>query len=109
MRPLWYAIYRRVARALLWHVMQASGLQGTQSAKGGDSMTEYITIYKTDEFTAQIVTDEGGVVLDFEIIFKPSSEFMRRIRRKFYKQPLRVELPEDNFSNASLAAGAWLL
>jgi hypothetical protein len=91
MRPLWCAIYRCIARALLWHVMQASGIQGTQSTKGGDCMTEYITIYKTDEFTAQIVTDESGVILDCQITFKPTSEYMRRIRRKFYKQPLRVE------------------
>jgi hypothetical protein len=67
-----------------------------------------LTIYKAEDFTAQILTDERGIVLDLQILsFKPSSEFARRIaqRRKYYRQPMRGELPEDNLSNA---AGAWL-
>jgi hypothetical protein len=72
-------------------------------------MTEYLTIYKTDEYTLQIVTDESGVVLDCEITFKSTSEYARRIaqRAKRYRQPLRVELPEDQ-TNKAHEAGAWL-
>ena len=73
-------------------------------------MTEHTTIYKTAEYTAHILTDESGVVLDMQITFKPTSEYARRIaqRAKRYKQKMRVELPEDNLSTASQAAGAWL-
>jgi hypothetical protein len=71
-------------------------------------MTEILNIYKTDEWTAQILTDERGIVLDMQITFKPTSEYMRRIaqRGKHYKQKPRVELPEDLRSNADV--GAWL-
>lgn len=72
-------------------------------------MTERMTIYKTDEYTLQLVTDESGVVLDCEITFKSTSEHARRIaqRAKRYRQPLRGELPEDQLNKAH-AAGAWL-
>ena len=73
-------------------------------------MTEHLTIYKTAEYTAEIVTDESGVVLDMQITFKPTSDYARRIaqRAKRYRQPLRVELPEDGRTNAMQEAGAWL-
>lgn len=73
-------------------------------------MTEILNIYKTDEWTAQILTDESGEVLDMQIIFKPTSEYARRIaqRGRRYKQKMRVELPEDMRSNAAHEVGAWL-
>ena len=54
-------------------------------------MTERMTIYKTDEYTLQLVTDESGVVLDCEITFKSTSEFARRIqqRTRRYKSDLK--------------------
>ena len=56
-------------------------------------MPEILNIYKTDEWTAQIVTDESGAVLDCQIFFKPTSEYAQRTsqRRKYYSQPPRVE------------------
>lgn len=45
-------------------------------------MTEIFNLYKTDEWTAQIITDESGIVLDCEIKFKPTSEFEKRMRER---------------------------
>src|SRR3990167_6375231 len=58
-------------------------------------MTETLNIYKTDEWTAVILTDVSGV-LDVQIFFNPISEYARRIaqRGRRYKQRPRVELPE---------------
>jgi hypothetical protein len=71
-------------------------------------MTEVLNFYKTDEWTAVILTDESGIVLDVQIIFKPTSEFSQRTaqRRKHYKQRPRVELPED--LRGKTEVGAWL-
>jgi hypothetical protein len=69
-----------------------------------------MSIYKSlDGWTAQIITDETGVV-DCQIFFKPTSEYARRIavRGRRYRQPLRLELPEDNRTPAADAVGAWL-
>lgn len=63
-----------------------------------------LNIYKTDEWTAHILTDRNGFVLDVEIKFKPTSEYAQRGRH--YKQKPRVELPEDLRSNAD--AAAWV-
>jgi hypothetical protein len=69
-----------------------------------------LNIYKTAEYTAHILTDTRGFVLDMQIIFKPTSDYSRRIqqRAKRYKQKMRVELPEDGRTNAANEAGAWL-
>ncbi len=69
-----------------------------------------LNIYKAEDFTAVILVTEGGVVLDCEVTFKPTSEFARRVaqRAKRYKSRLRVELPEDMQSNTAHEAGAWL-
>jgi hypothetical protein len=71
-------------------------------------MTEVLNFYKTDEWTAQILTDESGIVLDCQITFKPTSEYMQRIaqRRKNFKQRPRVELSED--LRGKTEVGAWL-
>jgi len=71
-------------------------------------MTEVLNFYKTDDWTAQILTDESGVVLDVQITFTPTSEYMRRIaqRRTRFKQRPRVELPEDLRGKSEV--GAWL-
>jgi hypothetical protein len=71
---------------------------------------EVLNLYITDEWTAQIVTDERGIVLDCQITFKPTSEFARRIakRARHYKQRPRVELPEDLQTHAAQDAGAWV-
>ena len=45
-------------------------------------MTEIINIYKTDDWTAQIVTDENGAVLDCTVTPRPMSEFDRRMRER---------------------------
>lgn len=75
-----------------------------------DEPEPILNIYKTAEYTAHILTDTNGFVLDMQITFKPTSEYARRIqqRAKRYKQKMRVELPEDNLSNTSQQAGAWL-
>ena len=60
-------------------------------------MTERMTIYKTDEYTLQLVTDESGVVLDCEITFKSTSEFARRIqqRTRRYKSDLKKRAADE--------------
>ena len=75
-----------------------------------DEPLPILNLYKTDEWTAQILTDERGVVLDCQITFKPTSEYARRIaqRAKRYKQRPRAELPEDMQSNTAHEVGAWL-
>lgn len=69
-----------------------------------------LNIYKTDTWTAHILTDRNGFVLDVEILFKPTSDYARRIaqRGKSYKQKPRAELPEDLRSHAAQDVGAWL-
>jgi hypothetical protein len=41
-----------------------------------------LNIYKTDDWTAEILTDEGGMVLDCRVIPRPMSEFERRMRER---------------------------
>ena len=73
-------------------------------------MAEVLNFYvnKVEGWTAEIVTDETGVVLDCEIHFKPTSPLKRRVtqRPRFFKQRPRVELPEEVRSGADV--GAWL-
>ncbi len=45
-------------------------------------MTEILNIYKAEDFTAQIVTDESGIVLDCQITINPLSEYGRRMRER---------------------------
>ena len=45
-------------------------------------MSDILNIYKTDDWTAIIITDESGVVLDCEIIVKPMTDLDRRIRER---------------------------
>lgn len=60
-------------------------------------MTENVNIYKTEEYTAVIVTDERGAVIDLEIHFKPASEYARRTaqRRRPYSQKKGLPEMED--------------
>lgn len=54
-------------------------------------MTEPIlNIYKTDDWTAHILTDESGIVIDCEIRIKPTSEFTRRTRER-QRTPFRYK------------------
>ena len=71
-------------------------------------MTEVLNFYKTPDWTAVILTDESGVVLDCQITFTPTSEYMRRIAQRWtrFKQRPRVELPED--LRGKTEVGAWL-
>lgn len=52
----------------------------------GDSKDEHIdgitNIYKTDEWTAIIITDSRGIVIDVQLIVKPLSEFGKRIKER---------------------------
>ena len=74
-------------------------------------MAETLNIYKNDAdgWTAQIITDESGV-LDVQIFFNPKSEYARLIARggRRYKQKLRIELPEDRRTPGTQEIGAWL-
>lgn len=45
-------------------------------------MTEIFNVYKTNEWTAQIITNESGIVLNCEITVKPTSEFEKRMRER---------------------------
>jgi hypothetical protein len=45
-------------------------------------LTEFLTIYQTPEWTAEILTDENGEVLDCQVTPKPMSDFDRRMRER---------------------------
>jgi hypothetical protein len=41
-----------------------------------------LNIYKAEDFTAEILVTEGGIVLDCEITINPLSEYGRRMRER---------------------------
>ncbi len=45
-------------------------------------MPEMLTVYKTDEWVAVIVTDEEGAVLDCQVTPRPMSDFARRMNER---------------------------
>jgi hypothetical protein len=63
-----------------------------------------LNIYKTDAWTAHILTTKNGFVQDVEIHFTTLPPFKARQRK--YKQRPRVELPEEQ-TNAMHEIGAW--
>ncbi len=68
-------------------------------------MPEMLTVYKTDEWVAVIVTDETGAVLDCQVTPRPLSDFARRMYER-ERTPRRYKnkrtLTAKNFDEESM-------
>lgn len=61
---------------------EQSIMNDTTDASKDEPIDEITNIYKTDEWTAVIISDSRGIVKDVQLIIKPLSEFEKRIKER---------------------------